>query len=109
MLTLSLQDIFSQAHNSHRQASSQDIYAVNPAEIPVLNSDALRFQLFKYKYQQGNDFDLYKKADSSEFLQCFLDCLHFCLNPRPDKKDTESSCNSECEVHQSVYISEVLQ
>ena len=60
--------------------------------------------MFKYFYATQNDFDLYKKADSSEFLQSTLELIHFCLNQNNDKKDVDSPCKGPCHIHKNVYL-----
>jgi hypothetical protein len=49
--------------------------------------DSLRRELFKYYYatQNPEKFDLYKKADASEFFQSLLELIHFCLNQNQNK------------------------
>ena len=49
---------------------------------PLLTPDELRREIFKFFYAKQNPekFDLYKKADASEFLQTSLELIHFCLN-----------------------------
>ena len=37
-------------------------------EAPLILSDKLRFEVFKYFYATQYQFDIFKKADSSEFL-----------------------------------------
>jgi hypothetical protein len=68
-------------------------------QSPLLFTDKLRFEIFKYFYGQS-EFDVYTKADSSEFMQKLLEMIHYCLNPQADKKDVESKCNMKCLVHQ---------
>lgn len=64
--------------------------------------------VFIYKYNKNNEFDLYKKADSSEFFQFLLELIHFGLNPYKDKTSVESSCKQQCHIHQTVFINQYL-
>jgi len=75
-------------------------------DFPLLKVDKLRFEIFKYFYGTHIEFDLYKKADSSEFFQCILDMLHFCLNPLENKVDVDSKCDNLCEVHSVCHLKE---
>ena len=50
------------------------------AEHPVVKADRLRYEVYKYYYLAQRDFELYKKSDASEFMQCLLELLHFCHN-----------------------------
>lgn len=73
--------------------------------MPLISSDHLRFEVFKYYYKvKNNDFDLYKKADSSEFIQILLELVHFCLNQDVKKKDIESPCKPICIVHEKAVL-----
>ena len=47
----------------------------------------LRREVFKMFYSQQNEekFDLFKKADACEFLQCLLEIIHFNLNDDDSK------------------------
>ena len=75
------------------------------SEYPLLDSDPLRFQVFRYFYlYRHNEFDLYRKADSMEFLQNMLELVHFCLNTNKGKKDVDSSCGNECQVHRAAFL-----
>ena len=71
---------------------------------PVLCPADLRREMFKFFYARQNPekFDLYKKADASEFLQSALELIHFCLNENKDKTDVDSVCGTKdkkCLVH----------
>ena len=78
---------------------------------PRLCPDDLRRELFKFYYatQNPEKFDLYKKADASEFLQNMLELVHFSLNLNPEKKDSDSLCGSQssgppCLIHEKVFL-----
>ena len=55
--------IFNIAHESHNDLNEKE-----EKDFPVLNVHKLRFEIYKYYYKQQNNFDLYKKADASEFM-----------------------------------------
>ena len=78
-----IQRVFEDAYNQHHE--------VGQKKIPVINADNLRVQTFKFFYaeQDPEKFDLYKKADSSEFLQSILELSHYCLNENANKKDVD--------------------
>lgn len=61
---------------------------------PIICPDELRREMFKFFYAKQNPekFDLYKKADASEFLQSSLELIHFCLNLNKEKIDVDSAC-----------------
>jgi len=86
---------------------------------PVIEPDDLRRELFKFYYATSDPekFDLYKKADASEFLRCLLELLHFCLNKNSLKKDVDDRCglpvegstseiqeNSMCTIHNKMHM-----
>ena len=52
-----------------------------------------------YSQQIEEKFDLFKKADACEFLQCLLEIIHFNLNDDDSKKDADSLCNPKCYIH----------
>lgn len=78
---------------------------------PKLNPDDLRRELFKFFYatQNPEKFDLFKKADASEFLQSILELVHFSLNQNPEKKDSDSLCGTgkgdHCIIHDRMLLS----
>ena len=47
-------------------------------DYPKIKPDRLRVELFKYYYNTELVFDLYKKADTTEFFQSILELNHFC-------------------------------
>ena len=63
ILWLFLQEIFNQADKENEQLK----YSQSD-EAPLILSDKLRFEVFKYFYATQYQFDIFKKADSSEFL-----------------------------------------
>ena len=71
-----------------------------------------RFELYKYDYLKQNNFDLYKKADASEFMQSVLELLHYCSSDATDIKSIDSTCGvngvRKCPVHQTVHLNEYL-
>ena len=89
----------------------------------MITPDLLRRELFKLYYatQNPEKFDLYKKADASEFLQSLLEMLHFCLNRNQTKENIDSFCgqlnnnsehmikqgrpcpNTSCLIHQKMF------
>ena len=65
--------------------------------------------MFKYYYAEQNPekFDLFKKADSSEFLQNILELNHYCLNTNPNKKNVDQSCKNGkdmCHIHKTINM-----
>ena len=74
------------------------------ADHPVIKADRLRYEVYKYYYLTQRDFELYKKSDASEFMQCLLELLHYCHNLQV-KKDIDSDCK-HCLVHQIVHLNE---
>ena len=64
------------------------------AQDPLISPDMLRRELFKYYYatQNPEKFDLYKKADASEFYQSLLEMMHFCLNKNHKQESIDSFC-----------------
>lgn len=78
---------------------------MRPSE-PILVPNELRREMFKFFYAKQNPekFDLYKKADASEFLQSSLELIHFCLNLNKEKTDTDSACKPKCLIHQRLLL-----
>ncbi len=78
---------------------------------PKLNTDDLRRELFKFFYatQNPEKFDLFKKADASEFLQSILELVHFSLNQNPEKTDADRLCGTgkceHCRLHARMLLS----
>jgi hypothetical protein len=69
---------------------------VSSSEIPVYDSSALRIALFKSTYLEER-FDLNKKADANEALQCIISSLHSSfLKPDSDHCDAKS-----CLIHEA--------
>ena len=51
----------------------------------------IRIELFKHFYMSDKQYNLYEKGDASEFLQSFLELIHFGLN-----SNHPSSINDTC-------------
>lgn len=95
------QDLFEQAVQKN---TNEITVAEHEQQRPLLSPDRLRLRIFEYKYNAGNQFDLFKKADCSELMQCLLELIHFCLNPTKSKKSIDDSCGNRCLVHKNVYL-----
>ena len=72
-------------------------------EWPSLDPNDLRRELFKYYYceQLIEKFGLYAKADAAEFMQSFLELMHFCLNQSKSKKNVDDACDPKCYIHKN--------
>lgn len=60
--------------------------------------------IFKYKYVDGNIFELYKPGEVVAAMTCLLETLHFCLNPSKFKSSVDSSCFSSCLIHRTCMV-----
>ena len=100
ILWLFLQEIFNQADKENEQLK----YSQSD-EAPLILSDKLRFEVFKYFYATQYQFDIFKKADSSEFLAQILNLCHRCLSTQMQKKN-DQGC--QCHLHQKVVIREFI-
>lgn len=75
----------------------------------MLNVDKLRFELFKFYYATQNEFDLHKKADSSELLQQFLELFHLSLNISAESQTVDSICKPKCMIHRNTSLGLVTE
>ena len=81
----SFADLFMDAHASY--------YAENRGKkLPVLDPKQIRIEVFKYFYQSDQQYNLFEKGDASEFLQSFLELVHFGLSKNPAKSNIDDTC-----------------
>ena len=73
---------------------------------PLIDPTELRREFFKYYYceQQIEKFGLYAKADAAEFMQSFLELMHFCLNKNKKKVKVDDPCEPLCYIHKTFWI-----
>jgi len=60
-------------------------------KIPILDPKQIRIELFKHCYMSDQEYNLYGKGDASEFLQSFLELVHFGLNTNKTES-VEDTC-----------------
>mmetsp|Transcript_2345 Transcript_2345/g.3528 ORF Transcript_2345/g.3528 Transcript_2345/m.3528 type:complete len:83 (-) Transcript_2345:187-435(-) len=63
------------------------------SRLPSVSPNELRRELYKYYYGHSIEkFDLFSKADASEFLTSALELFHFCLNQNENKVSVDDKC-----------------